>query len=129
MKTRSEKLLVMLVVFSFAFTLINTFVVRGGSLTEEEAIEISRNYGLVRDFLENADSYTLEVHHMNQTQIVELIEKYPYRREEFPQDHGVWYITWYIHPKNAPSAFKYVVTHIIDEETGEITHEGATSAR
>jgi len=119
----------MLVIVSFAFTSINIFAVQGGSLTREEAIEISRNSGLVREFLENADGYTLEVHHMNRTQIDRLIEEYPRRREWYPDDHGVWDVTWYIHPVDAPSAFAYVVTHIIDEETGEITHEGAISAR
>jgi len=105
----AEKLLVILVVFAFAFTSINMLVLQGNALTKEEAIEISRNSELVRSLLEDADWYTLEVHYLNNTQ--------------------VWHIMWYIHPRDAVSAFRYVVSHIIDDETGEILAEGSMSAR
>jgi hypothetical protein len=110
-----EKLMAILVISVFALTSISIFVVRGGSLTREEAIEISRNSKLVRSLLEGADRYTLEVHYLNKTQVYE--------------DHGVWSIMWYIHPIDAPSAFAYVVSHTINEETGEILSEGSASLR
>ena len=110
-----EKIMAILVIVSFSLTSINILIVQEISLTKEEAIEISRNSKLVRSFLEDADRYTLEVHHLNKTQA--------------GMDHGVWDITWYIHPNNAPSAFAYVVSHTIDEETGEILREEAMSLR
>lgn len=115
MKAHEERLLAMLVVFCFAFTLINVLVAQGVSLTEEEAIEISRNSKLVQSLLESADYHALEVHYLNSTQVNE--------------NHGRWLITWYIHPIGAVSAFSYVVSHSIDEETGEILDEGWLSLR
>lgn len=115
MNLDAKKATVILVVFSFTLTSINMFVVQGGSLTKQEAIGISRNSKLVRSLLEGADYYTLEVHYLNKTQI--------------NKDHGVWCITWYIHPMDAASAFRYVVSHSIDEETGEILDEGWASMR
>lgn len=105
----AEKLLVILVVFAFAFTSVNMLVLQGNALTKEEAIEISRNSELVRSLLEDADRYTLEVHYSNNTR--------------------VWLIMWYIHPRDAVSAFSYGVGHTIDDETGEILHEGSVSFR
>jgi len=115
MRTYVEKLIVIFAVIVFALTFISMFVVRGGSLSREEAIEISRNSKLVRSLLEGADRYTLEVRYLNETQVYE--------------DRGVWSIMWYIHPIDAPSAFAYVVSHTINEETGEILSEGSASLR
>lgn len=110
-----ERILAMLVIVSFVFTSINMFVVQGGSVTKEEAIEISRNSKLVRSLLEGADRYTLEVHYLNKTQS--------------GKNHRRWHITWYIHPTGAVSAFSYIVSHSIDSKTGEILAEGWASAR
>lgn len=107
--------MVTLVVVSFALTSINTLILQGNSVTEEEAIEISRNSQLVQSLLENSDGHTLEVHYQNKTQS--------------GREHGIWHIVWYIHPVGAPSAFTYVVSHIIDEETGAIIDEGTASIR
>ena len=83
-------------------------------LTKGEAIEISRNSELVQRLLDDADRYTLEVHHQNRTNF---------------WDRGVWHIVWYIHPEKAPSAFAYVASHTIDDRTGEILDEGTASLR
>jgi len=115
MRTYVEKLIVIFAVIVFALTFISMFVVRGGSLTREEAIGISRNSKLVRSLLEGADRYTLEVYYLNKTQVYE--------------NHGIWSITWYIHPIDAPSAFAYVVSQTINEETREILSEGSASLR
>jgi len=105
----AEKVIVVLVVASFALTSMSTLITAGNPLTREEAIEISRNSQLVQRFWENADRYMLEVNYQNQT--------------------DVWHITWYIHPMDAVSAFAYVVSQSIDGETGEILDEGAASIR
>lgn len=115
MNVNKEKVMAILVVFSFVLTSISIFAVQGGSLTKEEAIKISRNSKLVRSLLEGADYYTLEVHYLNRTQV--------------NNDRGMWFITWYIHPIGAVSGFAYVVSHSIDEETGEILDEGWSSLR
>jgi len=125
----AEKVITTLVVLSFTLTLMSTFIVAGNSLTKEEAIEISRNSQLVQSLLEDADRYTLEVHYLNQTQVNEAREEYPWLQEFYPKDRSVWTVTWYIHPMGATSAFAYVVSHIIDAETGQILHEGWLSAR
>lgn len=124
-----ERMMVMLVIVSFAFTSINIFAVQGFSLTREEAIEISRNSKLVRNLLEGADYYTLEVHYLNKTQVNEAREEYPWLQKYYPKDRSVWTVSWYIHPEGAVSAFRYGVWHVIDAETGQILHEGSASAR
>ncbi|MDH5449700.1 MAG: hypothetical protein OEX77_02200 [Candidatus Bathyarchaeota archaeon] len=110
-----ERVIVTLVIASFAFTSINILFVHGGSLTMEEAIEISRNSRFVQSLLEDSDRYTLEVHYLNQTQV--------------NGDHGVWDIVGYIHPKGASSSAADVISHRVDEETGEILREGYLVAR
>ena len=104
-------------------------VVRGDSLSREEAIEISRNSKLVRSLLEDSDRYTLEVHYMNETQVNKTREEQPWLQKFYPKDHSVWSVTWYIHPEGAVSAFAHVVSHVIDAETGQILHEGWASMR
>ena len=115
MRVNAEKVIATFVVLSFTLTLMSTLIVAGNSLTKEEAIEISRNSKLVQSLLEDADRYTLEVHYQNKT--------------ESGKEHGIWLITWYIHPTGATSAFAFVISHAIDEETGEILYEGTASAR
>jgi len=116
-------MIITLVIASFAFTSINTLIAVGGPITREEAIEISRNTKLVRSRLEEADRYSFEIRHFNQTQIEKIIEQYPDRRAWYPKDHGAWDITWYFHPRGAVSAVARVVSHTIDDETGQILFE------
>jgi hypothetical protein len=106
--------LIIIVVVSFSLTSIATLIAFGKPITRE-AIEISRNTWLVQSFLKNAERYTLEVHYKNETQS--------------GISHGIWYITWYIHPVGAPSAFAYFVSHSIDAVTGRILDEGVASLR
>ena len=104
-----EKTLTMLIISVLMLASATTLALQEGTLTREEAIEISRNSSLVRALLEETNLYTLEVHYLNQTK--------------------VWNVRWYIHPSEAPSAFAYVVNHEIDGQTGEILHEGTASMR
>ncbi len=127
----AEKVIVTLVLLSFALTSINRLVVQGRSLTREEAIEISRNSELIRSLwhlVEDADWYTLEAYYLNETRTGELKEQNPEYYEFLPDDHGVWLVTWEIGPsKSGPATI--IVEHYIDEETGEILHEGGISLR
>lgn len=100
-----------------------------GAITAEEAIEISKNSPTVQEQLQNADRYTIEVHYLNATRVAQLKEGRLELRlspdyEFVPDGHDVWYVVWYIHPKGAASAVAVVIGHYIDEETGEILHEG-----
>lgn len=110
-----EKTLLFLAVTLLAATLVGTLAVAGTPITKEEAIEISKNTKTVQSFLETADNYFLEVHYLNKTHT--------------EKDYGIWNIVWYIHPIGAPSAAAYVVSHSINEETGEIMSEGTGSIR
>lgn len=101
----------MLVLVSFFLTSISTLVSHGYSVTQEEAIEISRNSGVVPSLLSDAEWYTLEVHYLNRT------------------EGNVWHIAWYIRPKGAPSAYCVCVVHSIDEETGWILEESLCAFR
>ena len=118
-----ERIVVAFVIVSFALTSMIVLVESGNPLSREEAIEISRNTELVQKRMEEADRYTFEIRHFNQTQIEKIVEQYPYRREWYPEDHGAWDITWYFHPEGAASAVARVVSHTIDDETGEILFE------
>jgi len=126
---KAEKVIVTLVVLSFALTVINMLVFQGFSLTKEEAIEISRSTRLVQDWLAEADRYGLEVFYLNSTQVNKAREEFPGLREMYPENRSIWVVTWYIHPKDAVSSFAYVAGHVIDEETGQIFYEGSASAR
>lgn len=96
-------------------TVVGMLAVAGTPITREEAIEISKNTKTVQSFLETADRYSLEVHYLNRT--------------HNGGDSGIWNIVWYIHPLDAPSAFAYIVSHSINEETGELLSEGTASIR
>ena len=129
MNVNLERIMVILVIVSFAFTSINLISAQGGPITREEAIEISRNSQLVQSLLENADRYTLEVSYLNRTQVNKMRENLRWFRECCSENRSVWIVSWYIHPIGARSGFAYSVGHVIDGETGEILDEGAASIR
>jgi len=109
-----ERVIVTLVIASFALTSINTLILQGNSLTREEAIEISRNSKLVQSLLEGADWYTVQARHLNKTQN--------------GKDHEIWHVTWHINPQGL-GGVDYLVTHDIDEETGETLYEACLGLR
>ncbi len=129
MSAKVEKIIVasLLVIFAVAFG--STLIMKGFSLTKEEAIEISRNSETVQKEMEYADRYNLEVHYLNSTQVDEIRDQYPLLREQYPEHRGIWRVIWYIHNENDQSASAIAISHVIDEETGEIFHEGLLGAR
>jgi len=118
MNVSAEKMMVILVVSSFALTSISVLVVRGGSLTREEAIEISRNTCAVQEDLSYGGIPGVTTDYWNATFIRSLKQKYPALREieNLPEDHGVWRVFWAMLPG-------YYVLHFIDELTGKVLHE------
>ena len=102
-----------------------------GSITREEAIEISRNTELVQGLwhlVEDADWYTVEADYLNETCINELKEQNPQYYEFLPGDHCAWHVEWEI-ASSKWGAGIIIIHHFIDAETGEILHEDGISLR
>lgn len=122
MKIRVETILAMFVVASFALALTN-MIVQGGSLTKDEAIEISRNTPIVQQALREKEvhrgSMVILADYWNSSYInFQRQNKYPGDiTEKLPTDHGVWRIGW---SNDAPG---YHILHFIDELTGQILYE------
>ncbi len=117
-----------MVIFGIFFVILGGTAIWGlDSLTsiktEGEVIEISKNSPTVQEHLQNADWYTVRVEYYNKTRISEL-KTNSSKFEFLPEDHGAWKVTWHIHPEGSPSAVAYIITHWIDEESGQILHEG-----
>lgn len=120
MNVNIEKVMVILVLFSFALTSITILIVQGNSLTGEEAIEISRNTSIVQEALSYGGIPRVTADYWNATYIISLKQKYP-NDEEFenlPDNHGVWRVFWIIFPPEEH------ILHYIDELTGEVLYEG-----
>lgn len=129
MKADAERILIAVGLIFLAFASIETFATGERTLTEEEAVQISMNTPLVRQWLENSDRHSMNVLHLNRSEIDKLLEEWPGIRERFPENHGVWEVGWSIHPAGAPSAAAIDIDQIIDEETGEVTSEGSVGLR
>jgi len=112
----------MVVAFSFALTSINLFVAQGGSLTREEAIEISRNTAIVQEALSHGGIPRVTADHWNATYIISFKQEHPNLREieNLPENHGVWRVFWVVLPPG------YHILHYIDELTGKVLHEGVS---
>ena len=130
MRAMLEKLVVtsLLVVFAAAFG--STLVMKGFSLTEEEAVEISRNSGLVQKYAANASSFILETHYYNLSEIERLKqlhsdpifqnapEDYFWERS-LPEGHTAWEVIWWFHY----GIGGYDVGVFVDADTGIIIYE------
>ncbi len=60
---------------------------------------------------------------MNISQVNKVVEDFPYLREIYPENRDIWVMTWHIRPKPPSGAMRFL-THVIDDETGQILHEG-----
>lgn len=102
---------------------LNTNHSESGSVTQEEAIETSRNSPTMQKYIENATGYFLvEAEHLNVTTVKSMKENNPKYYGNLPDDHGVWKIVWGFLPK--PYGIDYTELYqYMDEETGEILQE------
>jgi len=116
-----EKLMIMLIVLSFALTSINVTLRGFSTLTRAEATEISRNTWIVQRVFNRGHhvEYSLEAEYWSGTHILTLKKEHPNAEEwqNLPEDHGIWKIHWWI------SAPGYIIIHYIDEYTGRILFE------
>jgi hypothetical protein len=114
MKYIAETLIITSVVLSFIFSSMGKLIF-AQALSREEAIEISRNSPTVRNWLQTADRFFIEVNHRS--------------GNESGGTHGIWFITWHIHPDGAISGVGILVSHAIDDKTGDIVSEGILGLR
>ena len=125
-----EKIIIILVIFSFFLTSINVLGMQGDVLTREEAIEISKNSSLVQEGLAKAYYATIETHFYNSQRIEELKEwhsneifknvpKDAFWEEKVPEGHSVWEVIWYF--KEGVGGYTVVV--IVDAKVGVIITE------
>ena len=98
MNMRVEKVIIFLVLGVLILTSINSLSGLGNPLTEEEAIEISKNSELVQEGLAIAFSA---------------------RARAYTEGHGIWHVVWTIHLGRGG----YLVLVLVDAETGIIVHE------
>jgi len=125
-----EKIIIILVIFSFFLTSINVLGIQGNLLTREEAIEISKNSSLVQEGIAKTYYATIETHHYNSQRIEELKEwhsdeifenvpKDAFWEEKVPEGHSVWEVIWYF----SEGVGGYMVGVIVDAEVGAIINE------
>jgi hypothetical protein len=99
--------------------------VLGKPLSQEEAVEISRNTSIVETDFNYRRQYgfrvlILEIEHWNTTYIASIKQEYAYMGAKnpygfLPDDHGVWKLLWSIDSAH--------ILHWIDDLTGQIIAE------
>jgi len=115
-----ERILVTLVIVSFAFTSVSLLSIREVPLTRDETIEISKGSSLVKEALANAYSTSIEAHYHNSTEVEQKKES-PSRNlyEKVPIGHSAWEVLWWI----GTGIGGYVIGVIVDAEVGKIITE------
>lgn len=117
-----EKLLVALVIASFALASTISLGVQGTALTNEEAIKISRNTATVQESLSHGGIPRVTADHWNATYIISFKQEHPNLREieNLPENHGVWRVFWVVLQPG------YHILHYIDDLTGKVLYEGVS---
>jgi len=125
-----ERILVTLVIVSFAFTLVSLMSIREVPLAREEAVEISKGSSLVKEGLGIAYSFSVEANYYNsqriehlrewhQNEIFKNVSKDEFWEEKVPKGHNVWEIIWYF----SEGVGGYTIIVIVDAEVGTIINE------
>lgn len=129
MSWRLERIVILIFLAVFSVAMSSSLIGEDFALTKEEAIEISRNSATVQKWMEGSDRYLLEVGYLDSTQVNEAREVSPERYGYYPANHGIWFTSWYIHPKDGLSAVAIVISQEIDEQTGQILYEDLGALR
>lgn len=124
-----ETVLVAAIVLFIILLSGSTLILPASSLTRDEAVEVSRNSPLIRDWLARADVYTVEAFHMNSSEADRARQEFPALGEEYPENRSIWVVVWNFHPVGAVSGFLLCANHVIDDETGRIVFESTMSLR
>jgi len=123
MNTRTEKLVVSLVLVVFFVAIASTLILQGFSLTKDEAIEISRRSDTVQWYMDRVVSYSVEAYYWNSTKVNQVREEFPYLQEQYPENRSVWTVIWHIHTCLHAYTSSSIIFHVIDDETGQIVYE------
>lgn len=118
---KAEKMIVLFVIGTFTIISISSFNAFGNPLTKEEAVEISKNSGLVKEALATTPkSISIEANFYNSS-MVEQLEKGPARDvfERVPDAHSVWEIIWYF----SWGVGGHPVIVIVDAEIGTLIYD------
>jgi hypothetical protein len=93
-----------------------------GPVTEEEAVEISKNSKLVQEGLTRSSKFTVETDYYNSSR-VEQLKGGPdgAEFEKTPEGHSVWQVIWWLFYQTKPGGYDIIV--IVDAETGKLLHE------
>ena len=101
----------------------NSLNALGNPITREEAIEISRNSGLVKEGVATTERASIDPTHYNSSMVEQL--KAGHNRELYervPVGHSIWKVVWYFSYRIGSSS-GYNVIVIVDAETCIMIHE------
>lgn len=123
MNINLEKAMILLVVGTFIVTSINSLNALGNPITREEAIEISKNSGLVKEGMATTQRASIDPTYYNSSMVEQL--RAGHNRELYervPVGHSVWNVVWWFSYWIGSSS-GYTVIVIVDAETGIMIHE------
>lgn len=117
-----EKVIILLVIGVFIMTSIDSLNGLGDPVTEEEAIEISRNSELVEEGIAAYGYFGVRASYYNSSWVEHM--KRGHAREMYervPEGHSIWKVVWTFNPQGG-LMIGYTVVVIVDAETGTIVH-------
>ena len=101
----------------------NSLNALGNPITREEAIEISRNSGLVKEGVATTERASIDPTHYKSSMVEQL--KAGHNRELYervPVGHSIWKVVWWFSYRIGSSS-GYNIIVIVDAETGMMIHE------
>jgi len=123
MNINLEKAMILLIVAVFIVTSINSLNALGNPITREEAIEISKNSGLVKEGMATTQMASIDPTHYNSSMVEQLRGGHNWELyERVPVGDSVWKVVWWFSYWIGGSS-GYTVIVIVDAETGIMIHE------
>lgn len=117
-----EKVIIAIVIGVLTITSAYSLNALGNYITREEAIDISKNSGLVKEGLRLSLSFTIETHYYNSSMLDQLRNSHNVFWKKVPEGHTAWEVIWWFGGIGAPSE-GYPAIVIVDADTGTIIHE------
>ena len=132
MNVNPKKAIILLAIGALIVISIVLFGAPNGLVTREEAIEVSRNSGLVREGLAISRSFAVEINYYNSSRLErlrewhfnEIFENVPrdaFWEEKVPEGHSAWEVIWWFHYQKKSGGYNVIV--IVDAEMATIIHE------